>query len=268
MAASKGDMVRARSKKRYHIQPRRLIFAALVVLFAAAGVTAAINILHMQGSYAAAEKEYDGLRQYAPPMSALVPTGDEVPVAQSPAEPEKAVISAASLLDMNPDYIGWIRIDGTAIDYPVVRGQDNNTYLHTIFMGEKNPSGTIFMDAATEGFNAPYALVYGHNMKDGSMFAGLNAYLENGYLKEHPDVTIITTDGETLDYRVFAVRITDVTDPAFTLSGKEKEAIGAYLQTLNAPEDVGRALVLSTCTSGGDNNKRLLVYAALIENRL
>jgi hypothetical protein len=99
-------------------------------------------------------------------------------------------------------------------------------------------------------------------MKDGSMFAGLNRYLEDEYLTEHPVITIVTPDGETRGYRIFAVKVTDTNDPAYSLTGKDRETVTGYLSEWHAPEEAERFLMLSTCTDYGGRNERLLIFAA------
>jgi sortase B len=260
-------MVRA-GKRRYRIQTRRLIFAALFVLFVVTGITAGANLIIGKIGYAAAQSEYDDLRQYAPVVLAVdaAPhsnTSDSTAPSATPEPPP-------DLSAINPDYIGWIRIDGTDsgrlpdIDYPVVQGTDNKKYLDTTFADEKNAAGTIFMDAeCADGFDSPLAILYGHNMKDGSMFAGLNRYLEDGYLADHPAITISTSEDEILIYRIFAVRVTDIWDEVFSLYHKSQTDIAEYLSKYDAPEDAVRFIMLSTCTTDGNDNERLLVFGAL-----
>lgn len=237
---------------------RRLIFAVQLALFTVTAIMAAVNILLLQGEYAAAEQGYAGLRQHAPATGQPASGAEqESPAGQAPAtEPE---YYGKNLSEINPDYIGWLRIEGTKIDYPVVRGQYNSKYLDTTFTGEKNSSGKIFMDSVcTEDFKSGFAILHGHNRKDGSMFAGLNRYLEDGYLEGHSEITVLTAGGQSLNYRIFSVKKTDVYDKAYTLAGK---AAAKYLTALDAPKGAN-VLALSTCTNGGSDNERLLVFAA------
>ncbi|MDL2225973.1 class B sortase, partial [Eubacteriales bacterium OttesenSCG-928-M02] len=164
---------------------------------------------------------------------------------------------------INPDYIGWIRIDGTGINYPVVQGADNKKYLDTTFAGEKNAAGTIFMDTkCADGFAAPLAILYGHNMKDGSMFAALNRYLDAEYRREHPAIEIATAEGETLRYRILTAQVTDIYDEAYSLPEAGADALADYAQSIGAEKDTP-LLILSTCTDAGGKDKRLLVHAVL-----
>lgn len=122
------------------------------------------------------------------------------------------------LTELNPDYIGWITINGV-IDYPVVLGNDNSRYLNTTFTGRRNFSGTIFMDYRnTSGFQSDVCILYGHNMRDGSMFAALKKYLDPKFLSANSGIAVMTSKGEALTYKIFATKQTDVWDKAYTLS--------------------------------------------------
>ena len=170
-----------------------------------------------------------------------------------PSQPDPLV----SLVELNPDFIGWIAI-GDIVDYPVVRGYDNSFYLSITFTGNSNPAGTIFMDyRLAQGFNVPVCILYGHNMRDGSMFAQLNRYLEPEFMADHPDIAITTLEGETLLYRVIAARRTDMRDRAYAFDFQEDDPVISSGGT-------DRYLLLSTCTPGPDKDERLLVYAALV----
>jgi len=164
------------------------------------------------------------------------------------------------LRDINPDYIGWIYVPGTRISYPIVQGQDNDRYLHTTFRGEERPAGAIFMDyRVTEKFEAHTTMIYGHNMRDGSMFAGLNDYLDPSFIDQNPEVVVTTYDGEILRYRIFFARQVYARDPVYTLDFKNPEA-ARYFQ--NVPGGATQFLLLSTCTDDGDSDARTMVYAA------
>jgi len=265
-------------KKKSQVQPRRIVFAVLIVLFAAVGVIAAFNIITAQIGYTTSQKEYTELRQYAPLIKPVTvsasPTPDMEPAADpaQPAVPEQEPEveqeqeqepeqeAQPSLAVINPDYIGWIWIEDTKIDYPMVQCDDNVKYLSITFSGGKNASGAIFMDSRCKvGFDS-HAILYGHNMKNGSMFAGLNRYLESGYLDKHPEIIIMTLNGETLTYRIFDAQVTNASDPAYRLPDMDKENIEEYGTERDIREGAA-ILVLSTCTTNSDDSERLLVFA-------
>ena len=174
--------------------------------------------------------------------------------------PGQIMVMLGALYEMNPDFVGWLAIPGTAISYPVVRGTDNSLYLRTTFSGAANPAGAIFMDyGCAKGFDAPVCMVYGHNMRDKSMFGSLSDFLDRGFVEENPNIAIITADGRNLVYRIFEARRTDVWDSVYTLDSNDDKAAAGFPAAASSE----RLLVLSTCVSGSDRDARLLVLAAL-----
>ena len=168
----------------------------------------------------------------------------------------------AGLTEVNSDFVGWISIKGI-VDYPVVRGSDNERYLKTTFAGQRNGSGAIFMDYRnTKGFLDVVCIVYGHNMRDGSMFAPLNRYTDPAYLENHNDITVVTSEGEVLTYRIFAAKWIYAWDTIYDL--KYSDAAAAARAFDGAPDGVSNFLILSTCTPSTDKDDRIIVYAALI----
>ena len=120
----------------------------------------------------------------------------------APVSAEANVGSALLQVDLegmrrqNPDVIGWIQIDSLDLSYPVLKGPDNAYYLHRLPDGGYNASGSLFMDANNTGFEDLHSIVYGHNMRDGSMFKDIVYYKEQEYFDEHSDIYIYTPDRE------------------------------------------------------------------------
>lgn len=164
--------------------------------------------------------------------------------------------------ETNPDYLCWIEIDGTAIDYPVVRGNDNEKYLRTSFSGEENIFGTLFMDYRCTGEYVPHIIIYGHNSKHRDMFGGLRSFLEEQYLTEHPVITLKVND-RIVTYEIFDARKTDVTDPAYYLDFSEPGSFPAFAERCGAPPDAVQIITLSTCVSGDDEDERVIVQGVL-----
>lgn len=114
-----------------------------------------------------------------------------------------------ALKAINPDIVGWLKIEGTSIDYPIVQTDDNETYLEIDFEGKKNASGAIFLDYESEpDFSGRHNILYGHHMKNGSMFKDIIKYKEETFFKEHQDITIYTPERE-FHLRPFTVLYTD-----------------------------------------------------------
>lgn len=109
------------------------------------------------------------------------------------------------LLSLNPDSVGWIQIEGTVIDYPVVQTSNNDYYLHREFDKSENSHGCIFMDTRCNTQKETDNLIlYGHHMKDGTMFAMLDQYKKESFWKDHP-VILFDTLEEHGEYEVMAV---------------------------------------------------------------
>ena len=111
-------------------------------------------------------------------------------VQQAAAEPaaDGPLADYAALAAENPDLFGWIRIDGTPVNYPVMfTPTDPEHYLHRAFDGSQSAAGCLFIDAACPP-DGPFYLLYGHHMKNGSMFGTLPRYADGDYLREHATV--------------------------------------------------------------------------------
>ena len=163
--------------------------------------------------------------------------------------------------DINPDYVGWISIAGTSISYPVVRGADNEKYVHETFSGAQNNSGAIFLDyRCKKNFSSPVNIIYGHSMNDGSMFAPIRKYQDFNYIAQFPVITIATEKGDILNYRIFDAKRVSACDGVFSLDMQKVPEAGYFA---GAPVGADRFLILSTCIGFTYNDERMLVYAAL-----
>ncbi len=121
-----------------------------------------------------------------------------------PGDFEKMLPQYAPLYAENNDMFGWIKIDGTRIDYPVMFSPDDpEKYLHTDFLGNYAYSGTPFLDAKSS-CESDQLLVYAHNMNNGTMFRDLLKYEDQEFWKEHPIIRFDTVY-EQYDFEVMAV---------------------------------------------------------------
>ena len=184
-----------------------------------------------------------------------------VPLAEAAAQPHSSEFDA-EMRGINPDYICWLKIDDTEISYPVVRGEDNETYLGMSFYGESNYFGSLFMDYRCMGDSVPNIIIFGHNSRQGDMFGTLRNYLNEDYLENHPVITLVAND-RAVEYEVFSARRTNVDDPAYFLDFSEPGAFGGFLERCGAPADAAQVLTLSTCVSGDDKDERVIVQGAL-----
>lgn len=180
----------------------------------------------------------------------------------------------AELLAINPDVCAWLTVDGTSIDYPVVRGEDNVAYVNTDVYGEFSLSGSIFLDCRNAAdFSDAYSLVYGHHMEGNVMFGELAYFTEAAYFEEHPLGTLLLPDG-TYDIEFFACLQVDAYDAQIYGPGKLTEGeVMALLERVCSEalqyRDIGvsgkdRVLALSTC-SDASTNARTVVFGRLVE---
>lgn len=109
-----------------------------------------------------------------------------------------------ALLTRNSDFQGWLKVNGTAIDYPVMQNclENGEYYLHRDFDGDYSFAGCLFIGQSCD-VNSDVFIIYGHNMKNGSMFACLTDYADYDYARKHIYITFDTVD-ERRTYRVFA----------------------------------------------------------------
>ena len=261
---------------------RILLTVAFFIFFGLAIFSAAQIILDLR-DYIASENEYEKLRaMWEPPDMAENVVVPAPPVVEDPLpqpqeteveeEPPAEPIAAAppspprDPAEVNPQYIGWLKISGTPINYPVAQGADNDKYLHTSFEGRRSGLGAIFMDYRCTGdFSGYHSIVYGHNAKNGTMFGSLSRYQNADYMKKNQEITVTRPDGEKEVWHIFAARKSDITDPSFRLNFSSPESFAEFAAGLGAPQGVTRILTLSTCTSGGSNDERMLVHAAIVE---
>ena len=180
-------------------------------------------------------------------------------------------IDLEALRAVNPNVIGWILIPDTEINYPLMQGVDNEYYLNHTWEGEENIVGSIFLEhrnsADLTDFNT---IVYGHNMNNGSMFAGIRQYKETEYWKEHPYVYILSDMG-VYRYEIFSTYLAATDSDTYGLSFLSRRTRESFLEMAQEnsvivtgvkPEITDRVLTLSTCT-GGSYANRWVVHGRL-----
>ena len=173
------------------------------------------------------------------------------------------------LKSMNPDVIGWLDVEALDISYPIVQGEDNDYYLHRTFRGQENFAGSIFVDASNAAdFSDPNTIIYGHNMKNGSMFGTLRRLYDQEKYKDSKYLWICTPEGK-FRYEIFSLQYAEVTSDTYTLFSDHGDTFASYLEDMRqrSQVDLGTEglsgndyiVTLSTCTS--DDQVRFVVQA-------
>ena len=177
------------------------------------------------------------------------------------------------LLKENNELVGWMTVAGTKLDYPVVRTENNDFYLKHNFKKESSEYGAIFMDFRDKGdLKTRNNIIYGHNMKDGSMFHELMNYKDHKFFKEHPIIEFDILD-EPVQWQIFSVYVTDTKFNYIRTDFNDDADYGDFLTQLKAHSmyDTGISvskedtiLTLSTCTYEFDD-ARFVVQAKRIK---
>ena len=169
-----------------------LIICLLFVFLAAAGKLFGAYLKYQKG-----DVSYEKLQEYV-----QKPEEEESPEPEKEKEEPQSrylEIDFAGLKAVNPDVIAWIQILALDISYPVVQGKDNAYYLHHLFSGESNINGSIFVDCHNQpDFTDQNTIVYGHNMKNGSMFGTLDKYQDQTLFEQHPEFYIYRTRSSSI----------------------------------------------------------------------
>lgn len=173
------------------------------------------------------------------------------------------------LKKLNPDVKAWIQVPKTNIDYPVVQGQDDMEYINKNVYGEFELSGEIFLSCLNkDDFSDPYNLVYGHNMKNGGMFADVADFTNKEYFETHQKGKLYLTDA-TRKIRFFAcMKVTAADAKIYHPDGYRKENLKDLLDYIQANAvqyrdvnvtDENSLIALSTCSEAETNGRVVLI---------
>lgn len=208
------------------------------ILLSAAAVLAGANIYSELKERQKEKKDFAAVSQIAEPTVTAAQTESE------PTERPAAERNIQALITENADCIGWLSIDGTTISYPIMHTpSDPQKYLRRNFYGKYSQSGVPFLDGRCD-LQSSNLIIYGHNMKNGTMFSDLKKFLNTDFLNAHRTVKFETADG-VKTFTVTEVLKTNTADPWYNRITCED----------------GRQLILSTCYGSGKDG-RLLIIAA------
>lgn len=219
-------------------KPVLIIFC---LLLSAAAVLAGANIYSELKERQKEKEDFAAVSQIAEPTVTAEQTESEQ---AEPTEEPAAKRNIPKLIAANTDCIGWLSIDGTNISYPVMHTpSEPQKYLRRNFYGKYSQSGVPFLDGRC-GLQSTNLIIYGHNMRNGTMFSDLKRYVDRDFLNAHRTVKFETADGVQ----------------TFTVTEALKTNTSDAWYDRIAAED-GRQLILSTCYGSGKDG-RLLIIAA------
>lgn len=261
-------------RKHHRVRKRSMLSNIILVIALAVFAFSAYKLISIYSEYHKGDREYDNLVEEAIGVQTPKAEETEEQEAQKPKVHASLKVDFNKLKKTNKDMVAWIQFDEPEkISYPVVRGVDNDKYLSTTFEGKKNSSGAIFMDVLNAGdFSDRNTFLYGHNMKNGSMFGQLRKFKTKDYYEQNPYFYIYTPNGKEVKYQIFAVCIVEDTSRSYTRFFNADDEYLDYLKYIKsiARYDTGvevnaesKIVSLSTCTNVSET-QRLLVHGVKI----
>lgn len=233
---------------------------------------AAFNLYHIYTEYKKGTDEYNQIEE----MAVTERDADSAEVAGPNAQLKPPIeVDFDKLKSVNEDVVGWIYVDALPdISYPIVKGKDNQTYLHQTYEKNYNFAGTIFVDYENSGdFSDCNTLVYGHNMKNGSMFGHLKKFREDDKLYKQDKYFWILTPERNYRYEIISAYTTGVNSDTYTLFKGPGEEFEKYLETIKGYSEIktddtdltikDKIVTLSTCT--GNESTRFVVQGKRVD---
>lgn len=204
------------------------------------------------------------------PTVPLAPQPEQIPLDEGARYLTEVDLQA--LRYVNQDVLGWIYIPETPISYPVMMADSRDEYLHTTWDGKYNYAGSIYLEYKNmRDFSDYNTILYGHRMKNDTMFGSLSYYEEQSYRDAHPYIYIASADG-IRRYEVFAAYQAELGTETYRLyfpDDAQKQASVSYyleqnvLETGLVPGAQDHILTLSTCVGTGAEDYRWVVHAVL-----
>ena len=221
----------------------------LIAIFAAVLVLSAIRLLRVAGDYRAEAEMHGAVMEHRP------------------REDDPANQGVIDLRAKYPDAIGWLAVPGTKIDYPFVQSKDNDYYLRRDLNGDYAPAGTLFLDyRCAPDFTSRNTIIYGHHMKNGSMFGTLKAFADQGFFDANRRGTV-RLPYETLALEFFAYLVVQSDDGTIYSPAPGEDYLGYVKRNARNYRDIDltngdRVVTLSTCAYEFDGARMVLLAKA------
>ena len=246
---------------------RKTVYVILTLIFAFALIFSGYKLCREYSEQQESIDIYTDLEKF-------VSVPDEAPNTTNPSESGETTpayvgpaIDFDELKKINDDCVAWIYIEDTDINYPIVQGSDNSYYLKHLIDGKWNSSGSIFMDSRVSAdISDRHSIIYGHHMKNGTMFSRLTKYKEQEYFDEHPEGWLITPE-DTYRIEFFAGYVANVKSVAWDLEFESDADFETWIKEAQkqswftspfSPAVTDRILTLSTCSYEFDNARYVL----------
>ena len=238
---------------------KKFLYTILMLICIAVFIFALYNVINILLEYKEIEDFYDNT------IDEYVELDDEGVI---------TYVDLPKLIEKNSDVKGWMYIEGTAINYPVLQGPDNDYYLYVNYDDKYSEAGSIFVDSYCNGdMSDDHTIIYGHNMKNDTMFGTLNDFKNQAHRDAHPYVYILTPNGMWNKYEIFAYYRANINDGTFDLFTGNVNKMKSYVDLVSTknylsndliPTNGEKVITLSTCTEDLADDSRNVLQAKLV----
>ena len=238
---------------------KKVLYTILMLICIAVFIFALYNVINILLEYKEIEDFYDNT------IDEYVELDDEGVI---------TYVDLPKLIEKNSDVKGWIYIEGTSINYPLLQGPNNDYYLYINYDGNYSEAGSIYIDSYCSGdLSDDHTIIYGHNMKNDTMFGTLNDFKNQAHRDAHPYVYILTPNGMWNKYEIFAYYRANINDGTFDLFTGNVNKMNSYIDLVSAnnylsndllPTNGEKVITLSTCTEDLADDSRNVLQAKLV----
>ena len=272
----------------------------IVTIASIVAVVAFCMVIKKAYDYKQAENEYASLQQFASDTVEKAETADTVEKVEESKDTEDDADAEAeekakkkelarnynredfpdidvdfpALRQKNQDTVGWLYVGSCGISYPIVQGEDNDYYMHITFEGNRNASGAIIMDYRDDKYLKDWnTFIYGHNMKNGSMFGSLKKLLKDETLVEQDPYIYVFLPGYIYRYKIFSY-YKDKPDSKMYWTADNLQEYRQYIRDALSlsVKDMGvetseenNMITLVTCSGSGEGKMRFFVHGEFID---
>jgi len=246
---------------------KKIINIIIIIILFAVFIYGAFNLITIYSNYKRDDDMYKNVRTGVFTIVEANKISDDGQLSAT----KFPVVDFEALRAKNNESLAWIWIPGTIISYPIMQGDNNEKYLSYTFEGYKSAAGSIFLDYMNSSdFSDRNNIIYGHNMKDSSMFGSLKKFDDADYMKENQHIYIIT-DQKVYLYYIFSKYIKTDEHDSYKLEFEDDNDFINYLGLLRdysnykaekMQDETQRIITLSTCVN--DGTRRRILHAALV----
>jgi len=274
----------------------------IIIIASVVAVIAFCMVIKKAYDYKQAENEYNNLQQYASDSVEQSETADSIEASEDgnaeqaaddnseetvKKEKKKELarnynredfpdieVDFPALRAKNQDTVGWLYVGSCGISYPIVQGEDNDYYMHITFEGNRNASGAIIMDYRDDKYLKDWnTFIYGHNMKNGSMFGSLKKLLKDETLVDQDPYIYVFLPGYIYRYKIFSY-YKDKPDSKMYWTPDNLQEYRQYIRDALSlsVKDMGvetseenNMITLVTCSGSGEGKMRFFVHGEFLD---